>query len=237
LGNNALPGKINNLCTDNIALGNNALSNISTGSNNIAIGNNSGTIYTTESNNILIGSTGIIGDSGVIRIGTQTNSAIHIPTRSPITNIQYNDMYYYYDTDEVVASLPPPVITIEAGTDNGITSWNNQVRNKPLIHNTTVIFPSYTSSGDINVNLPSINIDDFIMYLTVIACSRDNNAATSRVVLNNTTGVIYRNTNNNVSALSVNKDSTGNNIYFVMGSVKLMYFTLNWYLISGINYH
>ena len=41
-----------------------------TGSNNIALGNNAGTNLTTSSNNIDIGTAGVAGDAGKIRIGT-----------------------------------------------------------------------------------------------------------------------------------------------------------------------
>jgi len=59
----------------NCILGTNNLSALTTGSNNICIGSSStlssGSAYTTsESNNICIANTGVITDSGIIRIGT-----------------------------------------------------------------------------------------------------------------------------------------------------------------------
>ena len=57
--------------SNNIAIGPNALLNGVGGSNNIAVGNLAGSSYTAkESNNIVIGSTGTLGDSGIIRIGS-----------------------------------------------------------------------------------------------------------------------------------------------------------------------
>ena len=56
----------------NTILGAAALSGIDSGSYNISIGRISGQNYTSsESNNIIIGSVGVIGDSNIIRIGTQ----------------------------------------------------------------------------------------------------------------------------------------------------------------------
>lgn len=55
----------------NTALGVSALTAITTGSNNIAVGYNAGSSLTVaNSNNILIGSTGVVGDSATIRLGT-----------------------------------------------------------------------------------------------------------------------------------------------------------------------
>ena len=66
LGINAL---INSLSNDNTALGASTLTVLTTGQNNIAVGYLSGNTITTTSNNIDIGNTGVLGDSGVIRLG------------------------------------------------------------------------------------------------------------------------------------------------------------------------
>lgn len=55
----------------NIAIGREALAFVLTGGFNTALGESAGSAYATnESNNITIGSTGVIGDHGLIRIGT-----------------------------------------------------------------------------------------------------------------------------------------------------------------------
>lgn len=58
--------------TENAAFGNNALSQLVTGSYNTALGPSAGSNYTSsESSNINISNSGIVGESNVIRIGTQ----------------------------------------------------------------------------------------------------------------------------------------------------------------------
>jgi hypothetical protein len=70
----------NTVGSNNTAIGFNSSSNTTTANNNIAIGYNAGiNLATANSNNILIGSSGISGDSAVIRIGasgTQTTCFI-----------------------------------------------------------------------------------------------------------------------------------------------------------------
>ena len=59
--------------SNNVAIGyQGVLNNLLTGSNNIAIGGGSGEVYaSSESNNILIQNEGVVGESNVLRIGTQ----------------------------------------------------------------------------------------------------------------------------------------------------------------------
>jgi microcystin-dependent protein len=58
--------------TENTAMGHGALSSLSGGTGNIAIGSEAGVALTTgSSDNIIIGNPGVVGDSNVIRIGTQ----------------------------------------------------------------------------------------------------------------------------------------------------------------------
>jgi hypothetical protein len=60
----------------NTAIGTQSLGDLSTGTNNIAVGDLSGNSYTgAESSNICIGNTGTLGESNVIRLGTQGSSA------------------------------------------------------------------------------------------------------------------------------------------------------------------
>ena len=57
--------------SNNTALGASALFSNTTGNNNIAIGLNAGLNLTTGNNNIVIGHSGVAGNGGTIRIGTQ----------------------------------------------------------------------------------------------------------------------------------------------------------------------
>lgn len=60
----------------NIGIGSSTLGTLLTGTNNIAIGIFAGVNYTgAESSNILLGNEGVLGESNVIRIGTQGTSA------------------------------------------------------------------------------------------------------------------------------------------------------------------
>lgn len=68
LGNLTTPAFMAN----NTAIGANSLQHVLTGVSNIGIGFSAGISYTsTESNNIIIGNSGTLGESNVIRIGTQ----------------------------------------------------------------------------------------------------------------------------------------------------------------------
>ncbi len=59
----------------NVAMGYTTLGNITTGHANVAVGATSGTAYTSsESSNICISNLGVLGESNVIRIGTQGTS-------------------------------------------------------------------------------------------------------------------------------------------------------------------
>lgn len=72
---------ISNLTTgnNNTAIGTSALLNLTSGSNNTGLGSFGGSIYNIESNNIAIGNSGIAGDNGVIRIGTNaTHTSCYI---------------------------------------------------------------------------------------------------------------------------------------------------------------
>ena len=57
----------------NSLLGNQCLNGITTGNSNLALGYNSGSSYTngTESSNIMVANIGVLGESNVLRIGTQ----------------------------------------------------------------------------------------------------------------------------------------------------------------------
>ena len=55
-------------------MGEAALINLTTGTNNIALGANAGSVLTTNNNNIDIGNTANVSDSGIIRIGTSQSA-------------------------------------------------------------------------------------------------------------------------------------------------------------------
>ena len=70
----------------NVAMGVNALHQNSTGSSNLALGTGAGYSLTTGSNNIDIANTGVAGDAGTIRIGTQgTHTAAFLAGVSGVT--------------------------------------------------------------------------------------------------------------------------------------------------------
>jgi len=74
-GTQALQNFTGSGSTNNIVLGYKAATSLLTGTNNIIIGSQAGSAYTSsESNNIVIGTSGIAGDSEVIRLGDQTNN-------------------------------------------------------------------------------------------------------------------------------------------------------------------
>jgi hypothetical protein len=137
-----------NTGTNNIGIGTNSLLN-SSGSNNIVIGVNGGHIYNSESNNILIGATGISGDSNLIRIGeNQTNffvSSLQNVFNTGLsgyanTYMNSNNILQYYN----YYSPPVIIINIDNNGVNGVDYWDNEIRNKPFISETIVLFSSYT---------------------------------------------------------------------------------------------
>lgn len=73
--------------SQNTAVGTSALANVHNGTNNIGIGYFAGQNYSkTESNNIAIGNFGVLGDNGIIRIGTPG-----IQTATYLTGVIYGD--------------------------------------------------------------------------------------------------------------------------------------------------
>ena len=98
--------------TNNSSLGYNTLPNLTSGSNNLALGINSGNSYSDESGNILLDNNGVIGDNGVIRIGTSQTLAF-------IAGIANNDLVLGY---QAIAINP---ITNQVG----YTSFTDSVAN------------------------------------------------------------------------------------------------------------
>ena len=75
----------------NVAVGRAALRYVR-GSGNIAIGNNAGLTNTTGSNNVYLGHRGVLGESGIIRIGaTGTHTETHLSGRVVASNVQANE--------------------------------------------------------------------------------------------------------------------------------------------------
>jgi len=67
--------------TNNVAIGAPSLVTLVTGSNNIAVGGGSGANYTgAESSNILVGNAGVLGESHVMRLGTNGSGAGQVNT-------------------------------------------------------------------------------------------------------------------------------------------------------------
>jgi len=64
--------------TSNTAVGNLALENMSTGNNNIGVGYNAGFNLTTGNNNIDIGNGGLSTDTGIIRIGSSSQTDTYL---------------------------------------------------------------------------------------------------------------------------------------------------------------
>ncbi|HVW99249.1 MAG TPA: hypothetical protein VHA52_02245 [Candidatus Babeliaceae bacterium] len=103
----------------NIALGSN-LGSLLTGTANIAIGVGSGTNYTSsESNNILINNTGIIGDSGVIRIGNGNQTSAYIAGVSGVSVSNQNFVTIDTSTGQLGSVVNP--------SSNTFKSINTQV--------------------------------------------------------------------------------------------------------------
>ena len=77
VGSSALAGT----SAANIALGANALKNLTSGTSNICVGDHAGAGYTsTEFNNICLGATGVAGQSNTVRIGGPSHVSTMLPT-------------------------------------------------------------------------------------------------------------------------------------------------------------
>jgi hypothetical protein len=80
--------------TANVAVGARALYNLETGQSNIAIGYFAGeALLTSESNNLDIGNSGVIGESGVIRIGDGNQTSTYIAGISGVTSSSGTAVY------------------------------------------------------------------------------------------------------------------------------------------------
>ena len=91
IGSTAMQGALGVETYGNVAVGRAALRYVR-GSGNIAIGNNAGLTNTTGSNNVYLGHRGVLGESGIIRIGaTGTHTETHLSGRVVASNIQANE--------------------------------------------------------------------------------------------------------------------------------------------------
>lgn len=93
---------------NNLAIGFNTLSSLLTGSNNTGIGNSAGSSYNgAESNNICINNNGVIGDSGVIRIGTNaTHTSTYLQGVSGVSVSNPNYVTINTSTGQLGSVLP-----------------------------------------------------------------------------------------------------------------------------------
>jgi hypothetical protein len=111
VGNQALFS--NGIGADNTALGASALTSMTSGSSNIAIGSSAGFNLTgAESHNIEIGHSGVAGDSGVIRIGSTSQTTAFIAGIRGVTTGVNNALPVVIDSNGqlgTAASLQGPV--------------------------------------------------------------------------------------------------------------------------------
>lgn len=124
--------------TGNTMLGRATAGNLLTGSDNVIIGLSAGSAYTTsESDNILIRNSGVIGESGKIRIGNSTDHTDFIvPVNLTISNEDAStNTKYGFDTLANVSGIGNTVMGSEAGT--GIINNNNTLIGKWAGENAT----------------------------------------------------------------------------------------------------
>ena len=186
---------------DNVAVGYRCLVQLDSGSYNTCIGNNTGSNYTTsESSNIVLGDPGTIGESHVIRIGTQGSG----PS-------QQNACFIQGIASVAVSNQLPVVInsaTGQLGTSTGsLATWSDQsgafnaaVANGYFITNTsTATLPPAPSEGDTiafvvdttNILTIQANAGQMIRVgsaISVAAGTSTNNARGDSVIL------VYRST-------------------------------------------
>jgi hypothetical protein len=233
IGFNAL--NINSSGSNNIAVGNQALES-STNSNNIAIGSDAGSSYkNTEQNNICIGSRGSQGEIGTLRIGDSAyHTKCYIPIRSIYNSNQavslnnsatvatpYTSLYYDIITKELV-NYPIQDRIMLYGTDTNIFSkWNNEVRSKPLINNTIVIFNKMYTNTINTLVLPSSTYVNYGDKITIINDSYLPEQGDVKIYSNN---IVKNNVNTTILTLEYN------------GIVELIFLNDRWIIVSGTNY-
>ena len=120
----------NTIGGSNTALGNGALARAITGSSNIAIGSNAGyNLVGAESNNIDIGHVGVTGDSGVIRIGTASQTTAFITGIRGVTTGQNNAIPVVIDSNGQLGTISSSIRFKEDVHDlGGVSSRIFQLR-------------------------------------------------------------------------------------------------------------
>lgn len=132
----------------NTSIGTNALQHLITGDSNISIGANSSDNYTSsEDSNIIIGNPGTIGESHVIRIGTQGNSGgkqdqCFIAGITGITTANSAAVTINTVTGQLGASTASPI------------TWSNINANQTLVVNTGV---NCTGGAALSLALPAVS--------------------------------------------------------------------------------
>jgi hypothetical protein len=203
--------------SSNVAIGPIALGSCASGSTNIAIGSFAGNSYTTtESNNIAIGTTGTIGDSGVIRIGTngtQTScfiqgiDGVNVGSVAKVVTEASNQLGTATITAGTGITITPTAntITIASSISGGITT---AAGDSGTATGSTVTWNANTNSGittkfTASSATVSLNVTD-ANNNTIIG----SGAGGSAIYDNNSTAVGYKVLN------STNSSSSGSNTAF-----------------------
>ena len=167
--------------SQNVALGVSALTAITTGSGNVAVGYNAGSSLTVvNSNNILIGSTGVVGDNGTTRIGTNgTQAKVFIPG---IDGVNVGSVAKVV----TLASDQLGTATITAGAGITVTPGANTI--------------TIASSGVSPTNYTNVNTSPYVVLITDEYLSVDSSGGPITVQLPNVAAL---------SSVFIIKDRTG----------------------------
>ena len=158
--NNTICGAISfqaaTTAVNNSALGYGVLSSCTSGGNNVAIGLLAGSNITTSSNNIFISNTGVLADSGKIRIGalgTHTSTFIQGIASVVVANKEY-----------VTIDTTTGELGSDAGPSGGIT-WSVETIDGTIAVNTGVIA---NKAGLLTMTLPAVAAVGDIFEITGI---------------------------------------------------------------------
>lgn len=122
---------------NNIFIGSNAGSSSTATSNNIFIGSNSGTAITTTSGNICLDNVGVVGDTGIIRIGTAQTKVFITGIRGVTTDVADGIPLYISSTGQIgtAGATASAVTTMSAFGNtpnvNGATITGNNLQLQP----------------------------------------------------------------------------------------------------------
>lgn len=141
----------------NTIIGQSSGTGLTSGSSNIFVGQSSGTAITTTSNNIDIGNAGIVGDSGVIRIGTSgTHTSTVLPsTVTPAVNATYNlgSSSFQWNNLYLSSAIVVPTITFPNGQIVSATVTTTNATPTTLSSFTVNSSTAYTFFCEINAAL------------------------------------------------------------------------------------